>query len=269
MKYLILFGKKCDWESLNDLRFQKFVDPYVNVIKIYTLYELKEFLDKNKTDKYLIFPIHLNDARILNNVNISNIFPSNHIIDTFNHKKRFSDYVLANDLVKYIPNQYYHFIDSYKADNTLVIVKKGNQQCFGYGVSIQKLCDLDKNTFDTSVVQEYIYDTTEYAAHCVCENGYIKTYNIFSKKFTVDEKTPFILGVNCKYKYVTTKNAVIDKTYLDMLEQFILPSKYTGICCIDFKIKNNKVYIFEINPRVGGSIAGNLKELFQLITHLL
>jgi predicted ATP-grasp superfamily ATP-dependent carboligase len=30
--------------------------------------------------------------------------------------------------------------------------------------------------------------------------------------------------------------------------------KYSGFACIDFTIKNNNIFIFEINPRPGGSL---------------
>ena len=45
------------------------------------------------------------------------------------------------------------------------------------------------------------------------------------------------------------------------LERILIPCKYTGFCCIDFKIVDDKLYIFENNCRLGGSLISNINDL--------
>jgi len=269
MKNLILYGEYSSWDNFNNLSLQQFVDKDITVIKIYTLGELQYYFTINPNSEYFIIPITLNNARELNNINIKNLYPYNYIIDVFNNKKHFDDYVSNHNLTQYIPKKYTTYLDSYKHDTTTVIVKEGNENAFGYGVFLKRLCDLNQEILNNNIVQEYIYDNTEYAAHIVCDYGVIKKYNIFSRTYHTDNSTPFVQGNHCKYDYTLNTNLKIEQKHLDILEKFLLPCRYNGICCVDFKIQNDNVYLFEINPRVGASLASRLDKLYKLIKHLL
>jgi hypothetical protein len=45
------------------------------------------------------------------------------------------------------------------------------------------------------------------------------------------------------------------------LEQIVKHCDYTGFCCIDFKIVDDKLYVFENNCRLGGSLIANIDDL--------
>jgi predicted ATP-grasp superfamily ATP-dependent carboligase len=48
-------------------------------------------------------------------------------------------------------------------------------------------------------------------------------------------------------------------------EKIFTKLKYTGFACIDFKMINSKIKIFEINPRLGGTIVHDPEDFSTLI----
>lgn len=72
--------------------------------------------------------------------------------------------------------------------------------------------------------------------------------------------------------FVTETNKMskidINKEYINVFEKFLIPCKYSGICNIDFIIVNDNIKIFEINPRLGGSLMMSLnrKDLVKILT---
>jgi predicted ATP-grasp superfamily ATP-dependent carboligase len=68
----------------------------------------------------------------------------------------------------------------------------------------------------------------------------------------------FIKGQN----YNSHSSTLIDlhQKYVKIFDKILLKINFRGICCIDYKIVNNKPIIFEINPRFGGSAIYMLPE---------
>ena len=105
-------------------------------------------------------------------------------------------------------------------------------------------------------VQELIYGPIEYAAHLFIVNSIIKfgvCYSISNKYKTYIQK-----GKMDKYKKINN----FDFT---PFEQIFKVLKYTGFACIDFKITNSGIKIFEINPRLGGTIVHDKEDFQNLI----
>jgi predicted ATP-grasp superfamily ATP-dependent carboligase len=73
--------------------------------------------------------------------------------------------------------------------------------------------------------------------------------------------------IRFKYKKNHIKNSNFPKNYelvknlnTDIFKHIISKLNYSGGVCIDFKVdevNNNHIYIFEINPRFGGSAFTN------------
>jgi predicted ATP-grasp superfamily ATP-dependent carboligase len=51
----------------------------------------------------------------------------------------------------------------------------------------------------------------------------------------------------------------------------MLPTGFTGTCCFDYKIKDDELRIFEINPRLNGALTSpwNKDDLAEVIRHLI
>ena len=61
----------------------------------------------------------------------------------------------------------------------------------------------------------------------------------------------------------------IGKNIEDDITKVLITINFTGFVCIDFKIVNNKIKIFEINPRLGETIVYNdLPEFLDLVFRL-
>ena len=93
--------------------------------------------------------------------------------------------------------------------------------------------------------QEIITGKSEYATHLVIENNKI------------------VHSLNIKYIFKTDlsikgkdQSAVIICMcpYLDIFNSILMSIGFEGICCINYKVRNNIPYIIEINPRFGGSL---------------
>jgi hypothetical protein len=73
--------------------------------------------------------------------------------------------------------------------------------------------------------------------------------------------TPFIgklSKIEPDYDYKITEKLVVDDS---IFEKIFNDLNYSGFACPDFIIYNEKITIFEINPRPGGSLVANITYL--------
>ncbi len=99
---------------------------------------------------------------------------------------------------------------------------------------------------DKYIIQEFIEDKYEYGAFMLCIDGEIINWKI--------------IGYEYDKHYI--KNSVFPEDYdnidnidINIFAKIIKKINYSGGMCIDFKFDKStqKVYIFEMNPRFGGS----------------
>ena len=101
--------------------------------------------------------------------------------------------------------------------------------------------------------QEYIKGNKEYSFHSVMINGKIEAFHCM--EFVFDTEFPINYKSNLLYK----RKIDIDKDKVILFEKILAQIDYSGISCLDFKIYQNQIYIFELNPRMGY----NLQPYFQ------
>jgi predicted ATP-grasp superfamily ATP-dependent carboligase len=182
--------------------------------------------------------------------NIKSIFDYNNTI-LFMNKKLFFEYTINNNLEEYIPKT------NCKNENNYYIVKELSNNG---GKKIYFTNKFESVCLNTYVVQEYIFTEYEYTIHLVCKEGKIVasiTY-VFERKNKI---RTFRENKNI------SKISIEDK-YLKIFEKFLIPCKYSGICNIDFIIVDNNIKIFEINPRLGGTLmlSQNRKDLVEILS---
>lgn len=209
-----------------------------------------------------IIPLMETHAVELHNNNIKCIMPNINIINTFTNKIKFSQFINKNNLTNYAPVTYSNIMDIPKGKK--IIVKPYNLNS-GIGMYTTKNVNSDVDMGEY-VIQEYINSNVEYCLYCVAEKGKIK------------------LAITYKYTYVTENHikqcldndnvmekVVLDRKYMSQLELFLLCSSYSGVCNIDFKICDDIVKVFEINPRLGGSLMleCNKQDLVDIIKCLI
>jgi len=115
----------------------------------------------------------------------------------------------------------------------------------------------DRITDPTYFCQELIPGSTEFATHILFVDGRIvKALNI---KYTFACDTPI------KGQDGELLKAVHRCPYLDLFARVLRTIQFEGLCCVNYKIANGKLFLLEINPRFGGSLA---PYFFSFIRHL-
>jgi hypothetical protein len=108
--------------------------------------------------------------------------------------------------------------------------------------------------------------TVEYASFCVCDQGRI----IWDCTFASTMSGPAVIKNEDNGK--NRQIVVTDPAVLKQFEAVLLPLKYRGPCVIDYKIADDgKVQIFEINPRLGGTLLlkSHARLLREALGHIL
>ena len=214
---------------INDLT--NFVDKIINFNNIKLL----------KFEKYII-PLMEKDMLLLYENNINAIMPDINAINTFSNKKLFYEYVIKNNLSIYIPKTYYS--NDFLAQKYISKPYTNNN---GNGIVFLQPY-VNKNINDT-IIQEYIQSNEEYVCFLVALNGIIIHYVAYK---SIINKVNHI-----KSSYLSDFEQIkidLDDKYLKIIELFLLPIKYNGVCNVDFKIINDEIKIFEINVRLGGTL---------------
>lgn len=232
-----------EWsKALNSTNLHQFFNHEIRNCN--TIEEIKD------TFNAIVIPLLEKHIIELHTYNIKNVFDYDNTI-LFMNKKLFFEYTLNNNLEEYIPKT------NCKNDNNYYIVKELSNNGGKKIYFTNKIKDICLNMY---VIQEYIFTEYEYTIHLVCKDGKIVTSitYIFERKNKI---RTFRENKNI------SKISIEDK-YLKIFEMFLIPCKYSGICNIDFIIVDKTIKIFEINPRLGGTLmlSSNRKDLVEIIS---
>ena len=102
-------------------------------------------------------------------------------------------------------------------------------------------------------LQEYVPGTIELSAHILLRQG----KGVFARtaRFEMPD-IPHVKGINTGYRTLEWQDG---SDHLDLFEKILnAVGFHDGTCCIDFREVDGKPKIFEINPRLGGSLTGNV-----------
>ena len=260
---LIIYGKhSVDWHLR--LNSKKLWSNFFYIEEVFSFEEKDDILDFINSQKKEIFVLCLLEIHILYLQKIikgHNIYFLNNTnnLEIFANKFYFKNYVKDNNLELFYPKTYHNeFILS-----ETCILKPPN---LNFGSKIEKY-DINKpkeyyqKLFDQNyILQEYIQSKYEYVCHIFSDKGKIITYICY--KYTCFDE--FYIKSN---NYLSIEKIYLLEKQIKIFEMFLLPLKYTGICNIDFKIINNIPIIFEINPRLGGSLMldSNYEDLIYIL----
>jgi len=251
-KCLIFYGYHEQWDPIYrresvKTNLKKFFRK-IRIIK--DMNSLKHFLttDGQKYKNYIL-PTLVEHIIELNNAGINALFDvDSKILDDLCHKKKFSDYVIDKNLTKYTPRFYAKWCE--RNSDQLVVIKPP-YSCFSIGVYTKILRDVQDNEFDNYAIQEYIKDRKEYAGYFVSYKGTVTHAFAYVTKYHSDT---FIKHNGGIYDGIPQKRVELPEKLIRIVEKFLKPASFTGTSCFDFKIVDGKMKIFEINPRLGGSL---------------
>jgi len=182
------------------------------------------------------------------------------------NKEKFSSLLIENGFSSFVP-RIYENIDLVEFP---VVIKRTDLNA-GQGVRIiRNLMDFhdaendpifeNKNYF----LQEYVESERDYVAHIIAKNGKI----LWSKSFCYS--MPHAETIRTPGIHTAITSYTLNSHTLDVFDKIIKLLKYSGPCNIDFRMSDNEPKIFEINPRLGGSLMlpesmADLKENLELI----
>ncbi len=237
-KLNIIFSKKDGWEK--DLR-----NGFKGLPHKLTFAELN-ITDITKYD--LVVPLTIEDVLYLDTVRHlinqqSFHIPSKEVVHLCNDKYLFAQNLIKNGFDDYIPkingDKKYPFFLKKKIDtwsqNTHLISNWTQEQDF-----FQQIHSEDYYR------QEAVIGADEYATHIVFDKKILHSLTIKHhykrhNRFPIQgEEKAFKNIVKCKH--------------LELFSNILKNIGYQGLCCIDYKMKDNSPMIFEINPRFGGSL---------------
>lgn len=230
--------------SLNKINKKNIIvsnfDDIDNIKNIVLTNNIQYILPLSDKDYKLIKSYHLELA----NNDIQIIYPTEETFELLNNKNLFTDFMLKN-YIEYIPEVYY--LNNIKLkDIEYPAIYKPVYSVSGVGiVIIHDENDLSKLK-NKNNIQKFIEDEYEYAAYMLCIDGIIINWKI----------------IRFRFKKYNIKKSTFPRNYenieifdISIFSEIICKLNYTGGMCINFKFDelNNKLYIFEINPRFGGS----------------
>jgi carbamoylphosphate synthase large subunit len=155
---------------------------------------------------------------------------------------------MMEHFAKYIPKIFCLDGEMIRENICLPVIIKPNISICGAGMTIcqnnSQLRQCQKNKID--IMQKFILNSHECAAHMFCINGQIINCKITRQKYNMFSiKSSLYRHSKCEY---------IDDFDITIFSDIMKHLNYSGGCCIDFKMQGDVIKIFEINPRFGGSV---------------
>jgi predicted ATP-grasp superfamily ATP-dependent carboligase len=239
----ILFSDKDDWKMKSEGRYDKALYDF-NYANLTTIKSLKGY--------DIVIPLYEKDIHALNNRFAAwghkFIVAPNDVVDFCNDKLKFNLHLteigFENNIPKILtaPTQYPY------------ILKKNFDE---WGLNSHIIDGVEKENSLSDILnhpdyfkQAYVIGKDEYATHFIFSENKLQYCQTF--KFTFPKEI-FIKG----FESPPFKTAVIipvESDFSDLFEKILQQIDFKGVGCFNFKIENNLPKIFELNPRVGGSL---------------
>jgi predicted ATP-grasp superfamily ATP-dependent carboligase len=180
-------------------------------------------------------------------------------IDCLNNKVKFYDFMLVNGLSNHIPQRYNNIDIPIKLP---CVVKKcisaggqGSFICYNLADAKNWIVDPDY------IVQECINGNVEY-----CGNFYVKDGTIIkSIYYYTKRKTSVYIQMGKMKNKIKNTDSMLSANLDILFGQIFKLLNYNGFACGDFKMVGDIVKIFEINPRLGGSLVYDKDDLCELV----
>lgn len=208
-----------------------------------------EFTHTNIKKYDLVVPLTMPDVKYLNEVR--NLITDNPIpipsiesVNLTDDKYRLNQALIENGFGKFIPKiggrqQFPYIVKKsigHSSENCHIIFDSQQEQ---------KLSNTLTNP--EYFTQALISGANEYATHILFKDQ--KIISSLNIKYSFETETP----IKGKNKPLYTK--ICHCPYLDVFAATLVLIGFEGLCCFNYKDLGNFLYIIEINPRFGGSLA--------------
>jgi predicted ATP-grasp superfamily ATP-dependent carboligase len=234
----ILFSDKMDW-----------VKPIRRGFK-FSRHEIafKDFSLENIRDYDMVVPLtvrdllYLNEARDL--VAHSPIpIPSTESIRLCDDKYLLNRALIANGFGETVPGMDGPMAHPYILKKKIDEWGKHSHMISGAG---QERDFSDKLTDPDYFMQEFIHGPDEYATHIIFKDRRVVC--------SLNIQYMFETGTPIKGKDRNIYSRICRCPYLGLFSSILESIGFEGLCCINYKVRGNRPFILEINPRFGGSL---------------
>jgi carbamoylphosphate synthase large subunit len=192
---------------------------------------------------------------------------SDEIIQTLSNKRYFQQAMRERGFAQFVPEVWYH-------EQTLIFPCLIKREDLSAGRGVYRL----ENAYDLMRIRQdpiysghsYFFEQQipgeeEFVTHIVAKNGRILLMHTFCYSMGKEN----VIRVPDNYEKIFSVELPLHfKTILGLV---IKSFNYSGPACINFKVHNGAPKIFEINPRMGGSLmmTDNLKYLVDVLGALI
>lgn len=242
---------------MNILFLEPEFDDWVEVITNLKIPIIKDMTTIQNYDNPIVIPLKYSQVKHITS-SPNYLCPTYSTIQILNDKIKFHKFMTQNKFHHLIPITYKINKNHLSPIKYPCIFKLG----ITYGAHGSHICDNEFQLKNYELknshyfVQEFILGSVEYTAHLFILNGVIKWgvcyYMGQPKKYYIQK------GRMEKYK----KLANFDWNLFNGIFKVL---SYTGFACVDFKMVNSNIKIFEINPRLGGTIVHDPDDFPNLI----
>lgn len=207
------------------------------------------FTPENISQSDLVIPLTIEDARVLASSRelVKNKLLQSSSVDTINicdDKFLFIETLTQKGFGNLIPkigdNLRYPFLLKKRVtlggDSSYLITDDNTRQQY-----------VDLISSEDYFCQEIIEGANECATHILFKDG--KIIDSLTVEYTFYNERP----INGKEDFICSK--IVKCVHLHLFTAILKALEYEGICCFDYKIVDGQPKIFEINPRLGGSLS--------------
>lgn len=193
--------------------------------------------------------------------------PDHSLVETFDDKSRFARFMMDHGLDDLLPDVYAMSTPDGPATLAPVaypcILKLGvTFGGVGSSVHLDERMPPNIHKFgrhESFILQRFIPGGTEYGGHFYLESGDIKRFVYY--KSTRDAQQHVQRGRVPKNAYRKRDDLPAHDRFVDLFARV----DYTGYACADFKLEDGVPKIFEINPRLGGTLVHDVDDLLAFL----
>ena len=201
--------------------------------------------------------------------NLKSLTSESELVSLMADKLLLTKNLIANGFAQYVPRTWTN-----PSDSAFPCILKRRDLNGGQGIRIlRSVRDLQEALTEFEFqgtqyfFQELVSANEEYVCHLVAMKGEILFFNYFEYGMP----RPDVVRRRGGQISFTNFGSNLDYTVSSVFENIIKHLNYSGPCNIDFKLINGLPKIFEINPRLGGSlmVAENLPTLTQILKTII
>ena len=213
----------------------------------------------------LLFPLHMEEILALAedpDVQGKSLLPSRATLLTANHKLRFNAFLERQGFTPYLPKALPRSQPVYPC------VLKGDTG--EWGVTTAVLRSVDDLTAhaewlarDDFYLQEYVSSSMDSSLHVMFDGERIRYAATSRRRYD-----QHIFLMNSDYAPVEAE-LTYGAEFEDVFTRVLRRLDYRGVACFDYRIRDGRPLIFELNPRLGASMAGAVHQLLPAMVAIL